>query len=371
MKRIQFLSVIFLLMTLSLFAKGQQEIHVGYMGNLSGRGSELWVQARNGLELAVEQYNQEQKKFNIILHTIDHQGLDELAVQAIDDFKNQGVSIIFGPTTSGRAMALREFFVTEDILFLSATASSDELSGFDDYLLRTSATAYAQGEQLAALAFEREGDRRFVCVTDTSNSSYTGLVLNGFVEEVQNLGGQISEVLQFDSQNELPFVELAEQVVALDPQGVLIVSNDLDGAALIQQIFKRNPELHYYTPSWANSTAFISNGGQAVEGSYQVGSFDFDSDFPPYVEFREAFFESFGFDPIFTAPRYYETFQVFRYALDQVGEADIHQLKNAIIERGTYSFVMGEFHIDAMGDCDRPLVIVQVEGGRALPLPME
>lgn len=371
MKKLHLILVVMLFFHLILCSTPKNEVHIGYVANLSGRGSELWVQGRNGLELAIEEFNLEQDRFHVILHSKDNQGDSALAVHLVEELIAEGIEVIIGPGTSGMAMALQGYFEREDLLFLSATASTNDLSGIDDYFIRTSAVAKEQGIQLADLAVDFEGDRRFVCVLDTSNINYTGLIIDGFVETVESLEGQIQDILRYNSQEVFPFVEFAEQIVLLNPQGVMIATNDLDASGLIQQIYKRNDQIHFYSPSWANTQTYITNGGQAVEGSYQITTFDYHSDYPPFVEFREFFLEIYGFDPLFTSARYYELFQVFHYALEEVGKVDVQRLKETILETGDFTGIMGDFSIDPQGDCSRPFVMVRIEEGRAVTLPME
>lgn len=368
MKKVIFCVFLTITGLFTLFPEGKKEISIGFVADLSGRGSELWVNARNGILLGIQEFNENDYPFTLNLEVRDDKGDAELLKQYMEELIDSGIFFFIGPTTSGNAMVLEEYFTRDDLLFLSATVSTNQLTGRDDSLIRTAGLATMQGKQLAEAAMEREGDRSFVIVIDSSNISYTGMVSTGFQRFIAEREGTILGEFPYNSSKELDYLAISQEVLSLDPDGVLIIGKDLDCAALMQQIFKNNEDIHYYTPSWANTNEFIINTGKAGEGSYQIGSFDYTSSDPRYLAFKEAYVERFSTEPLFTAAMYYEDILFLTQALEGEQDWDNQKIKGKMLSSGLFESFLGVFNLDEYGDIVRDYILVQFQNGEPVIL---
>jgi len=355
------------LFTVLLYAGGKEEVQIGYLGNLSGRGSELWVHGRNGIELAVDRYNQGEGHYRIDLHVIDTLGEEALAREGIEELLAEGVKFFFGPTTSAHASSVEDYFLNQDILFFSATASSDEFGNNVDSLFRVIGSAISQGEMLARLASERERDRSYIAVYDHSNLNYAVQVLRGFQEGMDESGAL--DVLQYNGQIPNDFMKVVPEILEKEPEALILIGTDLDVAGIMQQIYKKNGKIHFYTSSWANTEDFVMNAGRAAEGSYQIGSFDYDSDNPDYVAFRKRYEEVYGIEPLFTASRYFDLTEIFIQALDKLNHWDVERVKEILLMEGPYTTFQGPISFNEYGDAYTPYINLQIIEGKQVVIP--
>lgn len=104
-------------------------IKVGFIGGLSGRVSELAIDARNGTQLAVETLNAATgPRFELRVHDDRHS--IEQAPAVIDAAADEGDAFAIGPMTSVLAGAMAPEATKRRLVLISPTANSDELRGW-------------------------------------------------------------------------------------------------------------------------------------------------------------------------------------------------------------------------------------------------
>jgi len=352
-----------------LYSTGKKEVEIAYLADLSSRGSDLWVHGRNGIELALAEYNQESEKYHISLNILDDQGDDQRAVELTESAVLQGISIIIGPTTSGKAEALMEAgFLDRDkeLLFLSATVSSGLFDEKDDALIRTTGTSEDQGKLLAQTAIQREGLAKLAIIQDLSNLTYTEYLIKGINNILKENGMPPLTPVTFNTLEGLPIEQFLDKIPPQSIDGLFIAANDLDSASIIQQYYKENEDLQFFTPSWANTPEFISSAGIGAEGSFQSGFFDYGNQSPDYLAFKERYIAHYSMDPVFTACNYYEVCLLLFAALEKVGSTDHLKIKQAILDSGGIQGLQEFIPIDPFGDSHRIYLLVQIQQGEAV-----
>lgn len=107
----------------------QCDLKIGYFGALTGDAANLGVNIKNGVELAVNQYNAKHSDCKVTLETFDSQGdpsvAPALAQKAVSDKKLVG---IVGPAFSGESKAADPIFEQAGLNIISASATNPSLS---------------------------------------------------------------------------------------------------------------------------------------------------------------------------------------------------------------------------------------------------
>lgn len=336
---------------------------VGFLGGVSGRVADLGIAGRNGVQLAVEMRNAAGgvRGRRIELLVEDDRQDPEVAVQAMRRLLEQGVVAIVGPMTSSIAMAVLPLANEAHRVLLSPTATSNALTGKDDYFLRIAAATRSNAKTSADYHFDGKGLRRMAAIYDTRNRAFTEDWLAVYREAFAARGGDVIAAIEFTSSDELHFTELAQRILATRPDGILLLANSVDAAMLLQQIRKLAPEIVVSGSEWAATERFLELAGKAAEGFLTAQFFERESGNPAYVAFRHAYRERYGIEPGFAGTHAFDAANLLFDALER--QPDNVPLKE-VLASGKFAGVQSEIVFDAFGDVARPTFITTVSGGR-------
>ncbi len=344
--------------------KKNEVIKIGLLMDLSGRASSMGIDGRNAAEIAFESYNLELAKQNKKIELVIKDGSgDAAAIETIlGEFQEEGVQVIIGPLTSSVASTVFEnkAFINKELLFLSPTVSSSTFSDQDDHFITLIDVNEKQGQLLGEKATV---DHIYKCaiVYEETNSIYTVPLVTAFREALLKGGGRITYDNQFISSEDAPFEKMAKDIVAGDPDGVLISAGDVDTASLCQYLYKLDPELKIYSGLWAKTGDFIQNGGKSVEGAILTSTFDTET--PQIIDFAAQYSTKFGKDPSFSAIHNYAAAEILINAIEEGISFDSKHIKAYIVEKGSFDSITGRIHIDPFGDCEQEYLLVEITDG--------
>ncbi len=125
----------------------KESIKIGMVASLTGKQSQLSIDARNAVDLAVDELN---KKGGINGHLVelivkDDENSIEIGLEKHQEFKEENVSILMGHMTSTMSEAILAQ-QNGDLLFISPSISNEKFTGIDDYFLRTCPLTIKQGD---------------------------------------------------------------------------------------------------------------------------------------------------------------------------------------------------------------------------------
>jgi branched-chain amino acid transport system substrate-binding protein len=349
--------------------QGQAAIRVGFVGELTGLQSDLGVHERNGVQLAVDEVNTRGGVAgrDIELIVRDDQGTPQGAQAADRELVDAGVVAIIGHATSGQTVAGLPVTTEAGVVLLSPSATTPDLSGLDDLFFRVIPTHLDQAQILARHARENRGIARVAIIFDTDNAAYSQSYQATFAETFRELGGQVTDVVNYSSAAKLDFEPLVLQLQAGQPEGLLIVASALDTALIAQQTRLLGWEPTLFASAWAQTDVLIQNGGQAVEGLETVIVFDVQSQAPAYRDFRARYQARFGYPPTFAAGEAYEAMMVLAAALEKTG-GRAEGLPQALSEIRNFQGLIGELSLDEYGDASRTHFLIAVREGQFVTL---
>ncbi|NMQ18563.1 amino acid ABC transporter substrate-binding protein [Candidatus Competibacter phosphatis] len=338
-----------------------EPIEIGFVGGTSGRVADLGIAGRNGALLAVELRNQAGgvagHKVELIMRN-DEQN-PEVAERVTRELIDRGVAAIVGPMTSVIAARMVPIANEAGMLLMSPTVATDDLSHQDDYFFRVSSSAR---EYATKVAIYQRHLRRVAAAYDLSNQSYTISWLHGFRDTLTKNGGAVIQVLGFKSAGDTPFLPIARDLLATQPDEVLIVANAVDTALLCQQIRKLNAHVPIVIAEWGATEQLIELGGKAVEGVIMTQFFDRNSIVPRYRAFRQRYRDRFDQEPGFAGTAGFDAANVVMDALAQRRSGQ--SLKEVVQAVRRFEGVQHLVYFDEYGDTKRETFISVVRGGR-------
>lgn len=347
----------------------KEPILLGFAAELTGRQSELGVQERNGVQMAIEKINAAGgvAGHQIELIVRDDLGTPEGAVTADRELIKAGVAAIIGHATSGQTMAGLPLANAAHIVMISPTTSTTELCRKDDYFFRLLPTLRDRARGLAGHIYKRRGITRSAVIYDTNNSAYVEPYRKNFEEEYLSLGGSITGAAGFSSAERPDFDTLLSRLRAGKPDGLFILASDNDTALIAQRARLTGWVTPLFTSAWAQTETLIKNGGKAAEEMEFEMTYAMNSQAQAFLDFKTQYQERFGRAPSFGAMLGYETALVLAEVLKKSG-GRATGLKEALLGVKDFPGLVDTFSFDQNGDVMRPYYLGKILDGRFVDL---
>lgn len=342
-----------------------EPVLVGFAAELTGKQAALGVQERNGVQMAVEKINSSGgingRPIELIVR--DDLGTPEGAKTVDHELIRKGVAAIIGHATSGQTIAGLSITNPAQVVMLSPTCSTAELSGKDDYFLRVIQSLSERAEGLAQLTYRQRGVKRLAVIYDTHNAAYVQSFRNTFIEKYRLMGGNIAGEASFSSVERTDLHPLLEKLRASNASGLLIIASDNDTAIIAQRARMIGWKAPLFTSAWAQTETLIKNGGEAVEGITLEQTYALNSQAPAFLDFKKRYLQQFGHAPSFGASLGYETALVLAAALKKCGGKSTG-LRQALLETRGFQGLVDTFAIDKYGDVVRPFYLGMIRDGK-------
>lgn len=357
-----FLYAIMLLNLLVLVSCNFSEpIKLGYVATLSGRYSDIGLSGKNGVILAIEEANASGgvKGRQIDLVALDDKNSSEIAQQANQELIRKNPAVIIGHITSAMSVAGVNAVNGTDTLLISPTTRTTKLVNIDDNFFSIMAPLDS-ATLLQARHVRSLGLKKIAAVYDTENLDYTEDWVTQFERNFSGYSGTSVSRWKLQSSDRAAFSSIISQIVAQNPDGILIAAGAID-AALLCQLIRKSSSVPVFLASWAMTKDFINHGGTAAEGVYFSNPVDDEDSFPAYREFRRRYENRFGGQPDFVASYAYETTQVVLSALNR--QDDSGKLKKSSLQGMSWFGLWGTASFNQFGDAVRENYIIKVVNG--------
>jgi branched-chain amino acid transport system substrate-binding protein len=358
----KYILLVYIVFSFFIVGCRQQVIEIGFIGDLTSKSSQLSIDARNGVELGVKIINEtggvNGKKIKLV---VKDNGLNnDVAIKAHTEFMKQGIKLVIGPQTSALTDAVIES-QSKNLLFLSPSMSTDRLNNMDDFFLRIASNGSSQGDYFHKIMVQQT-IQRVTVVYDTINLDYA----QGVYERINDLNA-INEnytltPVPFHSQTD-NLTAVANTVINSRSQAVLLISQAIDSAILVQHIKKQAPETMLYSVSWSMTKDFIENSGKAGEGVSFIGPYIAASPSAKKQAFIDQYEADYGYTPTFIAIRGYDTIMALMEGIKEAKSFEPDAVKEAIISIGSFNGLETDYQINAYGDATVPYFLYELKHG--------
>ncbi|WP_320045280.1 ABC transporter substrate-binding protein [uncultured Desulfobacter sp.] len=347
----------------------KQPVKIGFIAGMSGRVADLGIAGLDAVQMLIEKENREGgingHRIQLIIKDDRHD--PEVARQAATQLINEGVSAIIGPMTSQMGMSIMPILNKHRMLCVAPTVSTQKLFGLDDYFFRVLPSVRTNTLVSADYQIKSGNMTRAAAIYDVGNRSYTGSWLENFEEFFVKGGGKIISVIPYNTKENNPFEDIANQTLSLDINGILIIANSMDSALLCQQIRKKNKTIYITLADWGATEQLLEFGGKAVEGVTVVQTFDREAPSPAYQTFRKAYMEQLGREPGFPGVNAYDAAHVVITALKRQKKGE--DLKKTVLSIRRFEGLQGPLIFSDYGDMTRPNAFMSIVKNRKFILP--
>jgi len=335
-------------------------VKIGLVAGLSGKYSSLGTDVRNGTVLAFEDinYHVNNTQFELIQKD-DKQNKNE-AKKVIDEFIKDEIKIVIGNSTSSMTkVSLESVQKTEDVMLISATASSDDFSFKNDNFIRTQvANNYKKFQSLSKYVQEKDYGN-ILSIYDPNNMSYSKGYIDNFQKAYVNNGGEpFLDSIQITQSYE----DIKNTITAQRVDTLLIIANSIDSAKLIQYLKINDISKVILCAGWAQTMDFIEEGGKSVEGVLFNTGYDSNSKEGKYLHFVERYEHKYNKKPSVFAAQAYETANILIETLRI--DDNVLNLKKNILNKKNFKGLQGNITFDKFGDVNRKFFMMSVQNGQ-------
>jgi len=359
MKRIRIIIYLFLISSLSFSCS---EIHrgaikIGALLPLTGSGALYGQYAKQGINLAVEQYNdsigKNGKKIEVIYEDSRSNAKDGLS--GFNRLTYMKVPIVFTEFSPVVMICSPAADKTKTILFNSG-AQNPNIRYQGPYIVSNIIDANIEAENMAKYLISKNIKKVCTYVINTDTGVATEKT---FVETFKKLGGEIL-LQERHSQGELDYRSTLTKLKKSDPQAVYLVSL-VDESALI---LKQAKEINFHT-QWVSYASFqgpeiLKIAGSAADGTiYTYPSFNPSS--PVAQDFAKEYFSKYSENPEIYASTFYDGVTFFIKAL-KAGNNSSEDILHYFMTHKFYG-VTGMTDFNGKTWVDKPVEFKIVQGG--------
>ncbi len=267
-----------------------EDVAIGYFGALTGSAANLGINIRNGVKLAVDQFNEENADCQVSLEEYDSAGdpnqATGLATQAIGDDSVIGV---VGPAFSGESDTAGPIFSEGGLPTISASATNPDLSenGWDTFH-RILGNDASQGPAAATYIADVIKSEKVFVVDDAS--AYGA----GLAEIVEESAGDAVVGTDTIQTGQTDFSATVTAIRSSGADSVFFGGYYAEAGLLVQQMRGAGVEATFVVADGVKDPGFIEAAGDAAEGTIITCPC-----LPPeeQQEFFTAFEEAFGAAP--------------------------------------------------------------------------
>lgn len=352
--------IVVLTIVLSLYQtkKEPEVIKIGAILPLTGDGAKYGEEARNGIELALEDLKD--PKIRVIYE--DDQGTANGAINAFNKLvESAKVPVIIGPMYSSTALAVAPLGERKKVVIFSPSASSPELTQAGDYFFRNWPSDVFEGGEMARFAYNTLRLRTFAILS--VNLDY-GVGLTKVFEKVfKSLGDQILTI-EYYEQGATDFRTQLNKIKPLKLEAIYLPGYYAEIGLILRQAKEIGLKTKFLSCVGFDNPKVLEIAGNAAEGViFARPYYNPESEDPIVKSFVERFTKKYGVAPGIYAAHAYDALKIVVQAIKEGGYT-AEGIKKALYSIKNFLGVTGNTSFDENGDVVKPIQILKVENGK-------
>ena len=311
-----------LMMSSSLAIAQADEVKIGMITTLSGGGSHLGVDVRDGFMLAMEQSGRD----DIEVLVKDDAQKPDVAKSLADEFlQRDEVDLLTGIVWSNLAMAVVPSVVRQGTFYFSPNAGPSDLAGrmcHENYFN----VAWQNNNLHEAMgAYMQQQDLRKPYILAPNYPAGTD-ALEGFKSRYNGeLAGEIYTKL-----GQTDYAAEIAQIRASDADSVFFFLPGGMGIAFTKQFHGSGVDLPLFGPAFSFDEIILGAVGEAAIGVLNTSQWAYDLNNPTNQAFVESFRETYGRTPTLYASQGFDTANLILSALEKTHPDDKDAFREAL-----------------------------------------
>ncbi|HHV17776.1 MAG TPA: ABC transporter substrate-binding protein [Thermoanaerobacterales bacterium] len=344
-------------------AKTEEAIKIGTIGPLTGDVATYGISTKNGVEIAVDQFNEnggiDGRK--IVLISEDTRGDQTEAANAASKLVDMDkVAAIVGGVISAETLTGGPIADDAKIVMISSSSTAKGVPEIGDYVFRNCLSDEVQAIQLAEYAVEELGLEKFAIMF--TNNDY-GLSLKEAFEEKAR---ELAEVVGVETYNdgEKDFRAQLTKLKGANPDALYIAGYYTEAAKIAQQAKDQGLDVKFLGADGFYSPVLVELGGEAVEGAVFTAGFFTDDPSEKAQSFVKAYMEKFNAEPDMFAAQAYDAAMILLTALKNANGVGGEAHQKEMLKIKDFPGITGNTSFTPLGDAVKDIIILKVENGK-------
>lgn len=375
-----------------LFAAGcggsKDELVIGEYGSLTGGDATFGLSTKLGVEVALaELVSAKQGKIGglpVRVVVEDDQGQAAEAATAVQKLINQDkVIAVVGEVASSRSLAAAPICQSNAVPMISPSSTNPKVTQVGDFIFRMCFLDDFQGRSVAKFATQNLGLKRIAILKDVKSDYSVGLT-EYFTEALKEMGGTVV-VEQAYTAGDQDFSAQLTAIKAKNPEAIYIPGYYTEAGLIGRKARELGINVPLLGSDGWESSQLLEIGGEALNGAYYTNHWALDMPDPKLQAFLKTFRDkNAGSDPDAIAGLAYDAANVLFGCLEKMAAEDpatfkalasskagtperkvaTTKLRDLISQTKDYPGVTGVITLDANRNASKPLVVLEIKGGK-------
>jgi len=357
----KFILLLFIVMLFGCSHQDDKVIRIGAAGPMTGDQSKMGIDLRNGVELAVAEWNEKGALLGkkILVVPGDDQADPKQAVSIANKFINQKVNAVVGHWNSNCSINASTYYNAANIVSISPASTNPRLTqqGYKT-VFRVCGTDDQQGGVAAEFVLKTVKPKRVAVLHD--KTTYGQGLADYFKKAVET---QVPVVFYDGIQTRDPdYKAVLTSMKQKNPDVYFFGGVYPEAGRLVRQAKEVGLNIPMITGDGVYDPTFIAIAGKSSEGTYVTFGKD-PSGLPTSKTFNEKYTAQYGAPGPYSIYAY-DAANVILTAIQQTGTTDGLKLAE-YISRNTFKGAFGDISFDKNGDVTKaPYVVWQVRDGK-------
>jgi branched-chain amino acid transport system substrate-binding protein len=340
------------------------EILIGEYGSMTGDTATFGTSSHEGLMLAIEEINKAGgvlgKQIKVISE--DDRSEPSEAVTAVQKLISRDkVVAVIGEVASTRSMAGAGPCQQNKIPMLSPASTNPQVTKLGDYIFRICFTDDFQGKVAARFA-QKKGWKRVAVLTDAAQDYSKGLT-SVFNADFPKGGGQVVASDNYKSKDN-DFQTQLSKIKAANVDAVFMPGYYTDVGNVLRQARQIGLTVPFFGCDGWDSDKTLALGAIA-DGCFFTNHYSPDDPRPEVQKFIADYKARYGGRvPDAMAILGYDAARVMADAIRRAGKADPAAIRDALAQTKDFPGASGKITIDAGRNALKPIVILELRGGK-------
>ncbi|MGL5615451.1 MAG: ABC transporter substrate-binding protein [Sarcina sp.] len=344
---------------------GVEEIKIGTIAPLTGKVSSFGQSAKEGIELAEKQINEDGgvngKKVKFLIE--DDQGDQNVALNVFNKLVDQNkVNVILGPLTSAPTLAVSPKAASYKIPMLTPAATEPTVTNIGGgYVFRGCYIDSFQGEVMSKFAKETL-KKENVAILYNVGSDFSKGIAEAFKKDFETKGGK---VVAFESYNndDKDFNAQLTKIKGTNPEAIFLPDYYNVVALIAKQARDNGIEATLLGVDGWESEELLSIAGNSINNSYYINHFFAYDEYETVSKFVKEYEETYKKKPDTLAALYYDGAMTIYKALkeaDSLSNEDILKALKKVEVKG----VTGNIRFGEDNSAVKDAVILKIDNGK-------
>lgn len=324
-------------------------VKIGVLQSLTGEGAYWGKNGQNGIQLAFDEIQKKQTKYDYELIWEDSETDASKAVSAfnklvgVDNVKYCIVDVI-----SSDVLAIAPIANQKKVIIISPGASNPKITDAGDYVFRNWPSDALQGKEQARVT-EDILNWKTVAILKVNNDYGNGLA-SVYAENLKRTKIVANESYEKGSIN---FKTQFQKIKEVNPDGIYLLAYPEEMPAILKQAKELNLDKHFLGTETFESYELIEKVGDLANGLIYTFPKSPDSSVSVVKDFRNNYLERYN-KPFGTpADVAYDALFLLVNAIEKNGDS-VENIKSALYNVKNYQGASGFYSIDNNGDAIKP-----------------